>query len=81
MMSTWKAIPERSSIVEPGADRRVDPFVEMDLVARVEEDAEERVAEVTVDDRLAGRRRSGRSRSAPYHSATASKYGPTSRST
>ena len=41
-----------SSIVEPGEDRRVDPLVEVDLVAGVEEDAEERVAEVAVDDRL-----------------------------
>ena len=31
-------------------DRRVDPLVELDLVARVEEDPEERVAEVPVDD-------------------------------
>ena len=54
MMSTWNAIPDRSSIVEPGADRRVHPLVEVDLVARVEEDAEERVAEVAVDDRLEG---------------------------
>ena len=30
--------------------RRVHPLVEVDLVARVEEDAEERVAEVSVDD-------------------------------
>ena len=52
MMSTWKAIPERSSTVEPGADRRVDPLVEVDLVARVQEDAEERVAQAAVDDRL-----------------------------
>ena len=52
MMSTWNAIPERSSIVEPGPDRRVDPLVEMNLVARVEEDPEERVAQAAVDDRL-----------------------------
>ena len=33
-----------------GRDRRVDPLVEVDLVARVEEDPEERVAEMAVDD-------------------------------
>ena len=33
-------------------DRRVDPLVEMDLVARVQEDPEERIAEPPVDDRL-----------------------------
>ena len=33
-------------------DRRVDPLVEVELVARVEEDAEERVAQVAVDDGL-----------------------------
>ncbi len=33
-----------------GEDRRVDPFVEPDLVARVEEDAKERVAEAARDD-------------------------------
>ena len=53
-------MPERSSIVEPGADRRVDPLVEVDLVARVQEDPEERVAEVAVDDRLERAARSGR---------------------
>ena len=31
-------------------DRRVDPLVEMDLVTGVQEDAEERVAQATVDD-------------------------------
>ena len=39
-------------MVEPGPDRRVDPLVEVELVAGVEEDAEERVAEAAVDDRL-----------------------------
>ena len=52
MMSTWKTIPERSSIVEPARDRRVDPLVERELVAGVQEDPEERVAEVAVDDLL-----------------------------
>ena len=50
MTSAWRAMPDRSSIVEPGGDRRVDPFVEVDLMAGVEEDAEERVAEVPIDD-------------------------------
>ena len=36
----------------PGRDRRVDPLVEVDLVAGVEEDPEERVAEPPVDDLL-----------------------------
>ena len=44
-------MPERSSIGRAGEDRRVDPLVELDLVAGVEEDAEERVAQPTLDDR------------------------------
>ncbi len=36
----------------PRPDRRVDPLVEVDLVAGVEEDAEERVAQPAVDDLL-----------------------------
>ena len=34
--------------------RRVDPLVEMDLMARVEEDPEERVTEASVDDLMEG---------------------------
>ena len=56
MMSTWNAIPERELDRRAREDRRVDPLVEVDLVARVEEDAEERVAEPPVDD-LRGARR------------------------
>src|SRR5205823_14774857 len=35
-----------------GIDRRAHPLVETDLVARVQEDPEERVAEMAIDDRL-----------------------------
>ena len=48
MMSTCNAMPERSSIARSRRHRRVHPLVEMDLVAGVEEDAEERVAQVAV---------------------------------
>ena len=74
MMSTWNAIPDRSSIVEPGQIGEFTHSSRLDLVAGVEEDAEERVAEVAVDDlvqRAAGLPDVQR----PYHSATASKYG------
>ena len=81
MMSHCSAMPERSSIVEPGEHRRVDPLVEVQLVAGVEEDPEERVAEMAVDDRLQLAADLADVRARAYHSATASKYGATSRST
>ena len=51
-MSTWKRHPRAQLDRRAGGDRRVDPLVEVDLVAGVEEDPEERVAEVAVDDRV-----------------------------
>ena len=47
-------MPERSSIVEPRATGEFDPLVEPQEVPRVEEDAEEWVAQVAVDDGLQG---------------------------
>ena len=52
MMSNWIAWPDCSRSVAAGIDRRVHPLVEMDEVARIEDDAEERIAEVALDERV-----------------------------
>ena len=80
MMSTWNAIPDRSSIVEPGEIGELthsSRWIWCPGLRKIPKNGSP----------------SWRSmiswsappvcptRSAPYHSATASKYGPTSRST
>ena len=52
MMSSWIAWPDCRRLAAAGIDRRVHPFVEMDEVAGIEPDTEERGAEVALDQRI-----------------------------
>ena len=79
-MSHWSAMPERSSTREPGNTGELTHSSRCSWWPGVQADTEERVAEVAVDDALQ-LPTDCPTCSAPYHSATAAKYGATSRST